>query len=298
MSLEAMVWALKHAPVIDAQEHLVLIGLADHAGSNGTGAWPSRATLAEYARCTERTVGTKLRRLAEAGIIRRGDQRIVGHLRADRRPVVYDLAMDGGNLFPAVHGGNDVPAAPVTGGNAASHGGNSDVARGEQPGSYGGNAVSYKPSLNRTEPSMNHSSSSATPPTACDDAVMAEAFDAFWAAYPRKTGKQAARKAFASVVRQIGRETRATVDLGVIVAGAERMAADPNLPEAQFIPHGATWLNQRRWDDPPYPARDGGPKPSTTDQRVGDAFDLARRLAEQEQGGPAALPPGTWGGAG
>lgn len=95
MSLVSMVWALKEAPVPnDPVAHLVLIAYADHAQDDGTAAWPSVAKVAGYARCTPRTVQTKLRLLIGWGLMRHGDQRLVSHLPANRRPVVYDLVMD------------------------------------------------------------------------------------------------------------------------------------------------------------------------------------------------------------
>ncbi|HEX7352514.1 helix-turn-helix domain-containing protein [Brachybacterium sp.] len=93
MSLDAMVWALKHAPVSDPLAHLVLIGLADHAGPDGREARPSQKRLAEYVNVTDRTIRTKLRLLEEEGLIRPGDDQLVAHLRADRRPLVWDLCM-------------------------------------------------------------------------------------------------------------------------------------------------------------------------------------------------------------
>lgn len=73
------------------------------------------------------------------------------------------------------------------------------------------------------------------------------AFDRFWNVYPRKAGKQAAVKAWAKAIKSTSPD--------VIVDGASRFAADPNLPEKQFIPHPATWLNAGRWDDEPLPGR-------------------------------------------
>lgn len=100
-----MVWALKTAPVPqnDPVAHLVLIAYADHANDDGTAAWPSVATVARYARCTPRTVHTKIRVLLDHGLMRLGDQRLVEHLPANRRPVVYDLVMNplGGDPLPA-----------------------------------------------------------------------------------------------------------------------------------------------------------------------------------------------------
>lgn len=72
-------------------------------------------------------------------------------------------------------------------------------------------------------------------------------FDDFWNRYPRKVGKEATRKALEKAVRQYG--------ANVILGGLDRMISDPNLPDKQFLPHPATWLNQGRWEDEPYPDR-------------------------------------------
>ncbi|MGW4633671.1 helix-turn-helix domain-containing protein [Nocardia sp. NPDC004415] len=94
MSVEAIVWALKLAPDVSGREQVVLIGLADHADANGTGAYPSWATLANYARCTVRTVGRSIESLEGKQLIERGDQLLVIHLPPDRRPVVWNLRLD------------------------------------------------------------------------------------------------------------------------------------------------------------------------------------------------------------
>lgn len=84
-------------------------------------------------------------------------------------------------------------------------------------------------------------------------------FNDFWQVYPRKVGKGAAYKAFL-------RLGEASVHA---VAGARRLANDPNLPPVQFIPHPTTWLNREGWLDDPLPARE----PS--------ADDLAAKRAER-----------------
>jgi hypothetical protein len=91
MSIEAMVWALKKAPVSEPVEALILVGLADHAHEDGTVAYAAQSTLATYARTSVRTVQRKLARLEGAGLIKRGDQQMVDHLPANRRPIVWDL---------------------------------------------------------------------------------------------------------------------------------------------------------------------------------------------------------------
>lgn len=89
-------------------------------------------------------------------------------------------------------------------------------------------------------------SSPATPSTKREPQGFAE----FYAEYPRKVGKDAARKAYVSALK---RATKAQ-----ILLGAHRYATDPNLPEHQFIPHPATWLNGGHWDDEAQPPRSNG----------------------------------------
>lgn len=68
-----------------------------------------------------------------------------------------------------------------------------------------------------------------------------KAFDVFWAAYPKKVAKEAARKAFEKV----------KVDISVLVTAVEEQRASPQWKKdnGQFIPNPATWLNQGRWED-------------------------------------------------
>ena len=71
----------------------VLVGLANHAGPDGTGAFPSAATLVRYTGLSERTVRTCLDRLEAAGIVWPCDPGIVAARikRADRRPQCWNL---------------------------------------------------------------------------------------------------------------------------------------------------------------------------------------------------------------
>lgn len=270
MSLEAMVWALKRAPIPgdDALAQLVLIGLADHARDDGDGARPTARTLAQYARCSVRTVQNKLRLLEEAGLIAVGDCREVAHLRADRRPSVWNLnlSLDGVQQVQVVDDG-------VNGG----------TARGERPYQAGCTAVPSgvhavadrtvpEPSL---EPSLNLSSSTAARSTDTD-----ELFATFWHSYPRRVGRKAARKRWDAAIAD-GADPRAIID------GARRFADDPNREDA-FTAHPSTWLNQGRWDDDPLPARASDGYASRQDAvllrerewaRAADAADVSGRRA-------------------
>jgi hypothetical protein len=100
VSVEAISWALNLAPVPadrggqpSSACKFVLVGLANHAGPDGTGAFPSVATLVRYTGLSERTVRACLDRLQAEGIISPCDPDIVAARikRADRRPQGWDL---------------------------------------------------------------------------------------------------------------------------------------------------------------------------------------------------------------
>jgi hypothetical protein len=77
--------------------------------------------------------------------------------------------------------------------------------------------------------------------------VPRETFQKFWDAYPRKVAKKSAEKIFLNLEPD---------DQIKAIDGAEGLKADPNLPEKQFIPHPATWLNRGGWEDEAHPSRD------------------------------------------
>ncbi len=66
-------------------------------------------------------------------------------------------------------------------------------------------------------------------------------FDEFWKAYPRKTGKDAARKSYAQALKR-------GADPEAILAGLKRTQWDTR-EAGRFIAHPSTWLNQGRWQD-------------------------------------------------
>lgn len=69
-------------------------------------------------------------------------------------------------------------------------------------------------------------------------------FDDFWKAYPKKIGKDAARRAF--------EKRKITADMMPSVLQSVRKQCQSDAwkkDDGQFIPHPATWLNQGRWQD-------------------------------------------------
>lgn len=69
-------------------------------------------------------------------------------------------------------------------------------------------------------------------------------FDEFWAAYPRKVGKDAAAKAFAK--RRVGVGLLAQM---LAAISTQKTGEQWQRDGGQFIPHPATWLNEGRWQD-------------------------------------------------
>jgi hypothetical protein len=66
-------------------------------------------------------------------------------------------------------------------------------------------------------------------------------FAEFWSAYPRKVGKGAAEKLWGKL----------KPDLPIVLKAIERARVTEQWQRdgGQFIPHPATWLSQRRWED-------------------------------------------------
>ena len=68
-------------------------------------------------------------------------------------------------------------------------------------------------------------------------------FDAFWSAYPKKVGKQAAIKSYEKALK--------LTDADTILKAIERQKKSEQWTRdnGRYIPNPTTWLNQGRWDD-------------------------------------------------
>ncbi|MGH3433096.1 MAG: helix-turn-helix domain-containing protein [Thermocrispum sp.] len=220
MSIKVMNWVWEHSQAAGT-ELLMLLAIADHADDDGRNAWPSRARLAAKTRLDERTVRRVIKRLEKAGLLRivRGH----GRTNSNRYTVVTDAATESEK-------GAERPEAER-------HAGNSPC--GAVPSEKGafdpekGVTAPPEPSITIQEPSKRDIAPSPT-----DD------FDAFWASYPRRKARQAARTAW-------DRALKAGAEPSALVAAAQRYAAQRAGEDPKYTPHPATWLNQGRWQDEP-----------------------------------------------
>jgi hypothetical protein len=95
VSHQASAWALdaRQTGRLGAGARLVLATLADYADPQGHGAYPSKATIAARLDLDVDTVRKHLRSLEASGHLIRGDQHLVSHFPADKRPTVYNLTL-------------------------------------------------------------------------------------------------------------------------------------------------------------------------------------------------------------
>lgn len=194
----------------------VYVALASHTGPGGI--HPSLPTLAREAHCSERQVRRAVAELQTLGVVERV-----------RRKDDRGRAANGYLLHPQGPLSDDEELEdapqPVKDSQAAT----GEVAA-YQSGGYG--LQEQVVPLIEEEPIKKPAS---------------EYFDEFWSLYPRHTAKAAARTKFLALAKKTNPQ--------LLVDGARRYSADPNLPEKQYIPYPTTWLNQGRWEDEPLPER-------------------------------------------
>lgn len=72
----------------------------------------------------------------------------------------------------------------------------------------------------------------------------ADAFAMFWAAYPNKKAKGSAEKVWAKL-----KPDHQLAETIISAVQKHKLSADWTKDEGQYIPHPATWLNAKRWED-------------------------------------------------
>jgi hypothetical protein len=102
-----------------------------------------------------------------------------------------------------------------------------------------------------------------------------DAFERFWAVYPKLVGKLAARKAFDKALKIATAEK--------IIAGARRYASERHDQNEQYTKHPTTWLNAGGWMDAP-----GANRPHH-EKTMAELTDEISRQIDEDNG----LAPGT-----
>jgi hypothetical protein len=253
MSYQALNWAWQiDLGVRKTTAKLVLLALSDMADENHS-CFPGQERLATMTSSSTDAVSRALKSLEEEALIERVRRhRSDGYRTSDR----YFL---------------HVGAQP-----ASSYLGSEGAPTPHQHATYPARTPDLTPHEPGGNHKKNHQKNHQGEPLNKRPTIEAH-FEKFWTVFPRRKGKGEALAAFKRAVARKG------VDPEAILAGAERYANDPNLPEPAFIPHPATWLNQSRWDDDPEaPRAIGGPppKPSPT-QRAMNTLGLASRLQQR-----------------
>jgi len=235
MSLRAMAWAWAQ-DTKSSGERLVLLALADHAGEDGE-CYPHTARLGEKCALDRKTVQRHLIALDERGLV----EKLYRRKRGDGRLSgwQYRLALDNpeGTPMPSQEG------APMP--------------------SREGTPTSRQDGA--PMPSLEPSSINRQPEPSNELAVVDD-WAEWWAQYPRKTGKAAAEKAWRRRTNTEQQAALAALPLHVAYWTAAGTAT-------HFIPHPATWLNGRRWEDEL-------PEPNQQNRREAPGMSMVRRLLE------------------
>lgn len=156
MSLKVMEWARTQTVASKPGHRHVLLLMADRAGDDGDGSFPSVGTLAEETGYSERTIQRILRELVVVGAIESGDQnRARAQIkRADRRPNVYRLCVE------------KVPKTAPNGVTSATNNGVTSEQRGDICDMNGVTSATERGDIAVSpEPSMNHPMEPRTPLT-------------------------------------------------------------------------------------------------------------------------------------
>jgi len=253
-------WVYRYSPFKGAT-FAVHCAIGDSANDqHGYEIWFAMGTLAAKARVTRQTASESVGALVDAGLMEVLEDHRFDH---SGRPTRYRMLMPDG--FAPAWG---VSALTTPGVSATT-----TPRRRRGVGSADGGVVpaDTNPREPNGETLTRSPTDSPSPPARSEP----PGFEEFWTVYPRRTAKAEARHAWKRATGRAG-------GVVAILAGARRFAEDPNLPEPQFIPHPATWLNQDRWEDDPLPPRG----PARPVARIGGPPPLP--------GGPSAqLPRGT-----
>lgn len=100
-------------------------------------------------------------------------------------------------------------------------------------------------------------------------------FDQFWSAYPRHEAKATAQKAFDKC-----NPTEELLQKMLLAIVKQKKSAQWQEDGGKYIPHPATWLNQKRWEDEVKPAKNGFEQRDYSDVPDEMLANLAKEMEE------------------
>ena len=256
---------------------LVAVVIGDCCEDDGTGAWPAIHTIAARAGTSQRTAQRSLADLQQLGELDvfenagpkrsnlykiRIDQLLANPLSELERKLARVANRQGGKStgMPKRH--------PVR---QRKEGCQDAPAEGDRTEVEGDTAMAPDPSSGSVrDPSGDPSDGGA----AGLPSVYSDDFEEFWHTFPRKDGKREALKAWKKLSGS--EKASATADV------PRRMKANWAGRELDKIPHAATYLNQRRWEDDLAENRVATPAPPRLSPKRQALFESIQRLEARE----------------
>ena len=256
-------WMIYH-PQVDAKMIIIFLVLSSRASGKGV-CWPSLETLAKESRLSRSVVHETLKQMRTRGLVA-WETRTTQRGRVN----VYRLLIDPLGGAGGVVQNPDDPSSGMEGGSSGSRtmgsppsGPEVEPGEVEPPRTNPPNPPAEDPPLSSadadgveegSEPESEAKARKRAERQAEEERV-ARAFEQWWQLYPRKVGKQAARKAFAKALKLA---SLPTIGRGLEAAVAEWRTRETPMDK---IPHATTWLNEGRWEDehPDLPTAGGRP---------------------------------------
>lgn len=244
------------------QAKLVYLAISSRAGSEPS-TYVSHRLLAADASCSTKSVQRALSELRELGVLTwEARYRDNGTGQSSNLYTIYT-----GRVRPRV-----VPETPRT--DSPGVGGLSDLGgRTDSPG--GPDSQSYQEGTPIEVEPIEVENLLVIPADA--GPTEEELFAEFWKIYPRKKARVTAAVAFRRALRG--------TPFADIIDGAHRYAAEVEGRDPSKVAHGATWLNQHRWEDEPdqpHLRQDQPQKPTVRESAAAAHEELLRRQAEHD----------------
>lgn len=251
---------------------LMMLAIADFSDDKGV-AYPAVSTLAEKTRMKPRNANYLLSELQASGEL------VIKIGAGPRGTNLYRIALDrlcGPQPSAGLHhsAGLQRTAGVQPVAEVQRSAGLQAIAAGAAPQcSIPLHRSADKPSLIHQEPSTRKRAAKAK--------IEHPLFAEFYAAYPRKVGRVEALKNFAAI-----NPDENTLKVMLTAISAQALAQRCAAGDWRYVPHPATWLSKRRWED------EVPPTPSST-QQVQSATDWRDDAAAVRQKG-VALGLGDW----